>query len=232
MKCFLLAGQSNMAGRGNLEEVEKIYDPRIFMLKYKSFEVMEEPMHTDSKSAGIGPAASFALEYVKKYNEPIGLIPCAYGGTSITQWQPDGKLFKDMIDKASLIGEDDEIIGVLWAQGETDARIIDNIDEYVMLFDNMLFELETRLGLQNVPIILADIAPYFYQKSEYPYTPVIADAIKRIVSRDKKFGFVETDGLVPQEDGLHYNSQSYRIFGKRYFEEYENVHLRLIQSGK
>ena len=48
MKCFLLAGQSNMAGRGNMGEVEKIYDPRIFMLKYSCFEIMEEPIHTDS----------------------------------------------------------------------------------------------------------------------------------------------------------------------------------------
>lgn len=232
MKCFLLAGQSNMAGRGNIGEVEKISDSRIFMLKYSCFEIMEEPIHTDSESAGIGPAASFALDYVEEYDEPIGLIPCAHGGTSITQWQPGGELFENMINKASLIGENDEIVGVLWAQGETDARIIDNVDEYVMLFDNMLFELEKRLCLKDIPIILADIAPYFYQKSDYPYTPVIADAIKRIVSRDKKFGFVETDGLVPKEDGLHYDSKSYRIFGKRFFEEYKNVFLRLLQSNK
>ena len=44
----------------------------------------------------------------------------------------------------------------------------DNIDEYVMLFDNMLFELEKRLCLKDVPVILADIAPYFFQKPEYP----------------------------------------------------------------
>jgi len=231
MKCFLLAGQSNMAGRGNLDEVEKISDSRIFMLKYKSFEIMEEPMHTDSESAGIGPGASFALEYVKEFNEPVGLIPCAHGGTSITQWQPGGKLFENMIDKTSLLGEDDEIIGVLWAQGETDARIIDNIDEYVMLFDNMLFELEKRLCLKDVPIILADIAPYFFQKPEYPYSPAISDAIKRIVSRDKKFGFVKTDGLVSKEDGLHYNSKSYRNFGNSFFEEYKNVFLRMLHSN-
>ena len=223
MKCFLLAGQSNMAGRGDIGEVEKICNPRIFMLKYNSFEIMEEPMHTDSKSAGIGPAASFALEYVNEYNEPIGLIPCAHGGTSITQWQPGGELFENMINKASLIGENDEIVGILWAQGETDARLIDNVDEYVMLFDNMLFELEKRLGLKDVPFILADVAPYFFQKPMYPYTGIISDAIKRIASRDKKFGLVETNGLVSQEDGLHYNSKSYRIFGKRFFEVYKNI---------
>ena len=223
MKCFLLAGQSNMAGRGDLGEVEKIYDSRIFMLKYNSFEIMEEPMHTDNENAGIGPGASFALEYVNEHDEPIGLIPCAYGGTSITQWQPGGELFENMINKASLIGENDEIVGILWAQGETDARIIDNVDEYVMLFDNMLFELEKRLCLKDVPVILADVAPYFFQKPTYPYTGVISDAIKRIASRDKKFGLVETDGLLPQADGLHYTSKSYRIFGKRFFEVYKNI---------
>lgn len=232
MNCFLLAGQSNMAGRGNIGEVEKIYDPRIFMLKYDSFEVMEEPIHTDKSDAGIGPAASFALDYVKEYDEPIGLIPCAFGGTSITQWQPGGELFENMINKASLLGENDKIIGILWAQGETDAKSIDNIDEYVMLFDNMLSELEKRLSLSDVPVILADLIPFIYENPVYNTATIISDAIKRIASRDKKFGLVMTDGLVSKGDGLHYNSKSCRIFGKRFYEEYKNVLLKMNQSGK
>ena len=223
MNYILLAGQSNMAGRGNLEEVEKIYDLRIFMLKHDCLEVMEEPVHTDSKSAGIGPAPLFALEYVREYNEPIGLIPCAHGGTSITQWQPGGELFENMISKASLIGADDEIIGVLWAQGETDARNIDNPDEYVALFDKMLCELDSRLGTSEVPVVLADIPPFYYGNPTYPYAGIISEAIKKIVSRSARFGFVKSDGLVSKEDGLHYNSESYRILGKRFFNEYKKI---------
>lgn len=61
MKYVLLAGQSNMAGRGNLEDAEKIYDSRIFMLKNDYLEIMVETVHTDSKSSGIGLAPSSFL---------------------------------------------------------------------------------------------------------------------------------------------------------------------------
>lgn len=223
MKYILLAGQSNMAGRGNVEDVEKIYDSRIFMLKHNNAEIMKEPIHTDSKMAGVGPAPLFALEYVKEYNEPLGLIPCAHGGTKIIQWQPGGELFENMIHKASLIDKEDEIVCILWAQGESDARNIESVEEYTALFDKMLDELDNRLGTKKVPLILADIPPFYYENATYQKTEIISQAIKEIASRSERFGFVKTHGLTSQEDGLHYDSKSYRILGKRFFDEYKRI---------
>ena len=227
MNYILLAGQSNMAGRGNVEDVEKIYDSRIFMLKYNNPEFMEEPVHTDSKTAGIGPAPLFALEYIKEYDEPVGLIPCAHGGTKIIQWQPGGELFENMIHKASLLGQDDEIVCILWAQGESDARNTECVEEYIELFDKMLDEMDSRLGTKNVPFIMADIPPFYYENPTYPKTEIISQAIKKIASRSERFGFVKTHGLTSQEDGLHYDSKSYRVLGKRFFDEYKRINKKI-----
>ena len=51
----ILAGQSNMAGRGPVNTAEEIYDDRILVRKHNCWEVMKEPIHNDSGSAGIGP---------------------------------------------------------------------------------------------------------------------------------------------------------------------------------
>lgn len=44
MKAFLLMGQSNMAGRGNLDEVELIRDERIKAFRMGSFIQAKDPV--------------------------------------------------------------------------------------------------------------------------------------------------------------------------------------------
>ena len=60
LSIFLLIGQSNMAGRGRLEEVSALQDPQIFMFRDGRWIVAEEPLHTDKPDiAGVGLGMSF-----------------------------------------------------------------------------------------------------------------------------------------------------------------------------
>ena len=45
MKSVLLIGQSNMAGRGFLNEAAPIYNENIFMLRNGRWQMMTEPIH-------------------------------------------------------------------------------------------------------------------------------------------------------------------------------------------
>jgi hypothetical protein len=84
---FLMIGQSNMAGRGFLNDVPPIYNERIKMLRNGLFQFMEEPINYDRSIAGVGLAASFAAAWCKKNKQDeIGLIPCAEGGSSLDDW--------------------------------------------------------------------------------------------------------------------------------------------------
>ena len=83
MKAFLLMGQSNMAGRGFVDEVETIKDERIKTFRMGSFVVDSEPFGYDKNAAGIGLRGSFRVKFVEEFNEPVGFIPCALGGTSL-----------------------------------------------------------------------------------------------------------------------------------------------------
>jgi sialate O-acetylesterase len=68
---------------------------------------------------------TFALEMVQRTGVPVGLIPCAHGGTSMAQWDPVLKdkggdsLYGAMLRRFQLAGG--RVKGVLWYQGESDA---------------------------------------------------------------------------------------------------------------
>ena len=64
---FLLAGQSNMAGRGTVENEDKVVNPRVLALsKEGKWVPAVDPIHFDKPSAGVGPGRSFALALMKK----------------------------------------------------------------------------------------------------------------------------------------------------------------------
>lgn len=77
MKSILMIGQSNMAGRGFINEVPMICNERILMLRNAGWQMMAEPINYDRPNAGIGLAGSFAAMWCMEHEgEQIGLIPC------------------------------------------------------------------------------------------------------------------------------------------------------------
>lgn len=79
MKLFLLIGQSNMSGRGNVEVQDKVENPRISMLtKDLKWVPAKDPLHFDKPIAGVGPGSEFARGILKANPDAtIGLIPSA-----------------------------------------------------------------------------------------------------------------------------------------------------------
>ena len=102
MDAFLLVGQSNMAGRGELNaknDTNKSEKTIINGHEILSFDrnntwiQAKDPLHFDQPDkCGVGPGLHFAKTAAElgiiDTNRKIGLIPCAIGGTSIKQWLP------------------------------------------------------------------------------------------------------------------------------------------------
>ena len=78
---FLLVGQSNMAGRGTLEEQDKKPHARVLMLnKAGEWVPAVDPLHFDKPAAGVGLGKTFATLIAEANPDvTIGLIPCAVG---------------------------------------------------------------------------------------------------------------------------------------------------------
>ena len=121
---FLLAGQSNMAGRGDLTPDTALTAPGCLMLRMGRWQPMSEPVNVDRAvlegacpRSGASLAASFAARYAAESGCQAGLIPCADGGTTIEQWQPGGVLFDHAVLQAKLAARTSTLKAILWHQG-------------------------------------------------------------------------------------------------------------------
>ena len=87
MDLYLLIGQSNMAGRGVVEEQDRIATPGVFALtKADAWVPAIDPLHWDKPAiAGVGLGRSFARAV--KGSADVGLIPAAFGGSSLVRHQ-------------------------------------------------------------------------------------------------------------------------------------------------
>ena len=201
MKSVLLIGQSNMAGRGFLNEVTPIYNENIFMLRNGRWQMMTEPIHFDRSVAGVGLAASFAQAWCNENkNERIGLIPCAEGGSSIDEWNKEGALFRHAVSEAKFAMENSELIAILWHQGES-PFIVGGLGDYLG---------KSGFGKSCVE------------------SDLINQELLKYAENNKNCYFVTGEKLYPNPDGIHINAESQRRFGIRYFEAYQTK-LNIIE---
>ena len=154
MYSFLMIGQSNMAGRGFVGEVEPIQNKNLHVMRNGRWVGMFVPVNCDRPFSGISLAESFADMCAQTYHVNVGLIPCADGGTSLSQWQPGELLYDNAVNNARLAMRTSEIAGVLWHQGEADCA-----EELYPLYEEKcthIFEsLRKDIGLSpDVPFIV------------------------------------------------------------------------------
>lgn len=223
MKSILLIGQSNMAGRGFIEDVAPIYNEHINVLRNGRWQMMAEPINFDRHVSGVGPAASFAQAWTEDHpGESIGLIPCAEGGSSIDEWAIDGLLTRHAISEAKFAMETSEIVGILWHQGESDSygeRYKTYEEKLLSLFKH----LREELNAPDIPIIIGELGHYLgkvgFGKSAVEYKQ-INQILSKVAHTEKNCYFVTSKGLTANPDGIHINAISQRKFGLRYYEAF------------
>lgn len=235
MKSFLLIGQSNMAGRGDFGEVSQIINDNCYMLRSGRWQPMSEPINPDRNifsyfHSGVGLSASFADSYARHFNEDIGLIPCADGGTSLSEWMPGEILFDNAVCQAKLAARTSEIAGILWHQGENDSHHKSDAKSYKERFTIMITELKRQLGNPNLPVILGELGEFAktYNNGSLKYIDTVNASLNELTKEIPSCAIASSDGLGHRGDNIHFNSASYRILGERYFEAY----MRLYNESK
>ena len=210
-----------MAGRGFLEEAQNVDTSKIYILRNGRWENMFRPINPDRSFSGVSLAESFAEAYVKKYNEDVGLICCADGGTSIDQWKPGELLFDNAVSQAKLAMRTSKIAGILWHQGETDASQEDYLT-YKHKLENMILALRKELDLYDVPFIMGELGE-FLEFFPIKYFKEISTQQREIAETTNMAGFVSAKGLSSNPDNLHFSADALYEFGLRYFAEYEKL---------
>ena len=221
-------GQSNMAGRGDFGEVPEIVNPNCFMMRNGRWINMSEPINPDRAvfgvdfHSGVGLSASFADEYANHFNEDIGLIPCADGGTSLSQWMPGEILYDNAVNNAKLAKRTSELAGILWHQGENDSIEENDAITYSERFIHMITSLRKELNAENVPVIVGELGEFAKKRhnGKLKYLDIVNASLLEMPEKLRFCGFASADGLTHRGDDIHFDSKSYRILGRRYFEAY------------
>ena len=223
IKAFLMLGQSNMAGRGFIDEVPPIYNERIQMLRNGQWQMMTEPINYDRPVSGVSLAGSFADAWCRENQEDtIGLIPCAEGGSSLDDWAIDKVLFKHAISEAKFAMQTSELVGILWHQGESDSFN----GNYKVYYEKLLVIIETlrkELNTPDIPLIIGGLPDFLgkegFGKNCTEYALVNKELEKFAFEQDNCY-FVTAVGLTSNPDGIHIDAVSQRKFGLRYFEAF------------
>ncbi|KAK1433456.1 hypothetical protein QVD17_10366 [Tagetes erecta] len=170
---FLLAGQSNMAGRGGVVNdkwdgyvpPQSFPNPSILRLSADlNWQQATEPLHRDIdyfRACGVGPGIAFANALLRKDAGigVIGLVPCAVGGTNISEWARGGRLYNQLIrrSKAAVEGGG-SIKGLLWYQGESDTVSREDAELYKRRSQRFFEHVRSDLLLPTLPIIQVALA--------------------------------------------------------------------------
>lgn len=220
---FLMLGQSNMAGRGYLEDVAEIYDEQIKVLINARWQTMTEPINPDRPTSGIGLAASFAGAWrLANEDSQIGLVPCADGGSSLDDWAVGSALFENALTQARFAQRISTLTGILWHQGENDSfGGLSNV--YREKLSHIIESLRTELNVPDIPLIAGGLGDYLSSGRYGQYFTEfqrVNHALEQYADENQNAYFVSSAGLTANQDGLHFDAVSQRKFGVRYFEAF------------
>lgn len=213
---FILAGQSNMAGRGGVAggkwdgkvPPECRPDPSILRLSAGlGWEEAHEPLHADidvGKTCGVGPGMAFA-NAVRASGwgvGVVGLVPCAVGGTKISQWAKGTSLYAELVSRATeSVSGGGTIRAILWYQGESDTVSREDAEAYKGNMEKLIMDLRTDLNNPFLLIIQVALA-----SGEGKYIELVREAqlginLLNVECEDAK-------GLNLEADKLHLTTMS------------------------
>lgn len=227
---YLVMGQSNMAGRGKVEgKYARMKHRRVLMMnKDREWVKARHPVHFDKPAiAGVGPALSFGIEMAKAHKKKrIGLVPTAVGGTSIQLWKP-----RAYDDKTDTYPWDDAVVhireamkegvikGVIWHQGESDSSP-EKAAHYLEDLKELIQRVHGLVGDSSLPFVAGELGQY---KDQYQNINKVVDKLSQEVSFT---AVASSDGMTPKDDGVHFDSRSADLMGRRMAEKMQELEAK------
>jgi len=216
---YILAGQSNMAGRGYIIDAYKTAgsDKVLMLTKDGKWVQAKHPVHFDKPVAGVGPGLAFGMEMSKANPKVrIGLIPTAVGGSPIESWLP-GALDKatnthpydDAVARIKLAMQAGVIKGIIWHQGESNSNRPEQVKAYLEQLKELIGRFRQLVGNDKLPFVAGELGRY------RPFGN-INDEINKLPAAVPYTAVATTENLVHRGDTLHFDSPSADELGRRY----------------
>ena len=244
----LLAGQSNMSGRGYLTDEDVKIIPQLNALRWDGVWIpAADPFNYDRinmlglsnsddpyeekaldingiRRCGVGPGRTFGKLLKKHFPDAeIGLVPVSVGGTPIAAWMPGGK------DPHSDRHPYDDAIKL------ARKALLDGGEFVAVLWHQG--ETDANKHTQNYKEALKEVINNIRTNLNIPHIPVLlgglgnflnpeweaekyTEMIKQAAAELDNAGFVSAENLQHRGDNLHFDTPSQHELGRRYFEEF------------
>jgi hypothetical protein len=222
---FILAGQSNMAGRGKVEAEDTVTSPRILSINAKGELIpAKEPIHFyEPKMKGLDCGLSFGKELLKYIPSDVTvlIIPTAIGGSSINQWINDStfrgvKLLTNFREKVEIGKRYGVIKAVLWHQGESDANP-NGIKYRQEKLKTLFTAFRNSVGNPALPILMGELGSYSKNKEMWMQ---LNEQIRLYSASDVNTAVISTADFKDRGDQTHFTSEGQREMGKRFAKAY------------
>lgn len=227
---FLLAGQSNMAGRGTVAPQDTIPSERILTVNALNEIVLaKEPLHYyEPGLRGLDCGLSFAKSLLPRVPDDVSLllIPTAVGGSAITQWLGDSlhrdvKLMSNFQEMMEVGKKHGTLKGILWHQGESDTDSLKS-PLYAQRLKELMGRLREMARDDDLPILIGQLGSYARNEK---YWDNLNKVIEEYAAEDANTQLIRTSDLHDRGDRLHFDAASQRIMGARFanaFVEFSN----------
>jgi beta-xylosidase len=243
---YLMFGQSNMEGQGTVEAIDRVTNPRVFVLQdstcpnlgreYGKWYIAEPPLNRCWGKLGPGDSFGRMLgEKAPSWVSKIGLVNVSVSGCNIFIYKkgcPDGldqysqgipfncgyTWLLDLAKKASRVGV---IKGIIFHQGETNT----SDPNWKFTVQQIVADLKADLGIDDIPFLAGELL-YAEYRSCCSAHNVEINKLPAIIPNAH---VISAAGL-PGADNAHFTSASYRTFGERYAQKMLNLVYGICDS--
>lgn len=239
---WILAGQSNMEGYGRFPALEAASGWVRCFGSDERWAVAEEPLHQLGRSPrpvhreiwrvhgetrppaalrlqGTGLGLAFGKALSGQLGVPIGLIPCAQGGTTLEEWDPAGRndpqgsLYGALLSRVQVCGGG--VAGLLWYQGESEA-LNGSWPTYEQRTEALFAALRADLRAPELPILMVQLGRYVADERAglVDGWNGVRDAQRRLAARLPGVRLVAAIDL-DLDDPIHLSTSGLRRLGVR-----------------
>jgi hypothetical protein len=241
---FLCFGQSNMEGAGRIEPQDKSVDERFQVL-----EAVDAPNLERKKGnwypavpplcrarTGICPADYFGRTMVANLPKDVrvGVVNVSVAGCKIElfdkdnyqayastapSWMAsmikeyDGNPYQHLVEMGKLAQKDGVIKGILLHQGESNTNDKQWPEKVKRIYGNLMKDLD--LKPEAVPLLAGELVNVDQNGACASMNKIIAELPKTIPTSY----VIASSGCTCRPDRLHFTTEGYREFGKRYAEK-------------
>jgi peptidoglycan/xylan/chitin deacetylase (PgdA/CDA1 family) len=194
-------------------------DPEKTIEKTRQFFREQAKKSREKPIGGVGPGIYFARHVLAATGRPIGLIPCALGGSKIDQWDPagiihgDSSLYGAMLNRCRSAGVK-HIKGLVWYQGESEA-FMGQAETYEAKMLDLIDSFRKDLGIADLPVLIVQIGRVIIgDRKMDPNWEAIRNIQLKVVSDRPNVWF--TTGIdLELDDCIHISSLGNQRMGAR-----------------